>query len=39
MLNHGVILNLHSAKVTSFAIFETYISSHKDEWIVSTDFV
>ena len=38
MLNHGVTLNLGSAKVCSPAIFETYLWYHKDMWIDASDY-
>ena len=38
MLIHGVTFNLDSAKVSSPAILETYVSSHKDIWNAATDY-
>ena len=39
MLNHGMTLNLGSAKVCSPAIFGTYFCYHTDIWIAATDIL
>ena len=38
MLNHGMTLNLGSAKVCSPAIFERYFLYDKDIWIAVTGY-